>query len=526
MASTSSSLQKKKHCEGDQKAKAVVFYRQNKNSLREAAIAMMVPFATLTAWNNEFDEKMRRIVTPENRGKASRITADMVRTIVEAAKDYLTRSRMRIGRFTRWLKEQEEIYLSAKVVAEILIANGLHEVRTRRRRPKFYQSLRQRIPNGLVSLDGSELTIWLGEEVFKFNLEMAVDVGTFTHTGYSIGDHENAEEVIKVLEMHRRDWGSPLGAVFDSGSWNLSLKVQSYLEAHKILPVPCGPANPKGNGTDEGAFSQFKAVVGEIRLDTSSPRNLARSILEVVTSIYVKMRNKLPLRGSANTPVSQMNELAGNNAINLEKQRIQTHILSKAGNEDDLRKLDLLHAMQRNLEIVAEPEALKRAEKTITGYEIEAIVAAEKAFITAINRKPERKTLPYFFGILKRIQQERDDASYAAHCRARYDYEQVQKRERAQRDLQEQNQPPKLELIIEMLVRSQTASSHKLRAFAIRKAKEWTEQLIKGKKYLENLKRKGSEVLATMNQLSAETKENVYRIFEGFFSNSTVESVT
>lgn len=487
---------------------------------------MMISFTILAAWNKEFDGQLRPLVMPENRGRAIQVTADVVRMIMEGAEYYQSSQQIRIGRFTQWLMEEKKIVLSAKTVREILIANGLYSPQTRRRRPDFYQSLRQRIPNGLVSLDGSEVIVWLDQEAFKFNLEMAVDVGTFTHTGFSIGDSENAEEIIKVLEMHRQAWGTPLGMLCDSGSGNLSQSVQCYFDAHGIMRVSCGPGNPKGNGTDEGAFSQFKEVMGECRIDTTSPRNLARSILETITAVYIKMRNKLTARGEVKAPAAKMNEPVNGEDIEAEKRRLQGHIQAKTGREADPR-VGLLQAMLHSLCLIAEPEALKRAEKTITGFETGAITAAEEAFVKAVNRKPERKTLPYFFGILKRIQKERDDEAYQAHCRTRYNYEQIQKRENAQRELQAQNKPPKIEQVIEMLVRAEVAPSRTIREFATRRAKAWTEELMKGCRYFGVLKKKAADALMVLSQLNAEQKEKVYRIFEGFIiQNPVVESVT
>jgi hypothetical protein len=61
----------------------------------------------------------------------------------------------------------------------------------------------------------------------------------------------------------------------------------SSLEAHEIEAVPAGPYNPKGNGTDEGAFSQMKRALGVVRFNLSSPRALARSVLEKLISLYI-----------------------------------------------------------------------------------------------------------------------------------------------------------------------------------------------------------------------------------------------
>jgi len=153
-------------------------------------------------------------------------------------------------------------------------------------------------PNGLLSLDGSELTVWLDKEPYKFNVELSVDVKTFAHTSFSVGDSETSDEVIKVLEAHRKDWGDPLGILCDHGSGNLSGNTLSYLQTHGIELIPAGPYNPKGNGTDEGAFSQMKQALGAIRLDLSSPRSLARGVLEKLISLYITMRNRIPVKGA------------------------------------------------------------------------------------------------------------------------------------------------------------------------------------------------------------------------------------
>ena len=248
--------------------------------MRKAAWMLRVSYSILGDWDKGFDEAMRPFHIPDGRGKAAKISLQMVRDIVGAAEALKRRGKpLKVKSFTRHLKEEQGIVLSNKKVQEVLIANNLMAARTRKKRPGFYQSLRKQIPNGLVSLDGSEMTVWLDDSAYNFNVELAVDVKTFAHTGLSVGDTETAEEIIKVLEAHRRDWGTPLGMLCDSGSSNLSESVNDYLRIHDIELVPTGPSNPKGNGTDEGAFSQMKRVIGTIHLDLSSPRSVARSVL-------------------------------------------------------------------------------------------------------------------------------------------------------------------------------------------------------------------------------------------------------
>jgi transposase len=268
--------------------------RSEGRALREAAWVLAVSTSTLNGWNQGFDENLKPLKVADNRGKASKVTIETVRRVCEKAKRLKQQAkRIRLKQLARDLKKEDGINLSTKTVNEILIANDLAAAQSRKRRPRFYQSLCQRIPNGLLSLDGSKFTIWLDNNPFTFNLELAVDVGSFTHTAFSIADTETTDEVIGVLEAHCQKWGTPIGIVCDHGSANLSEDARGYIHSKGIELVAAGPANPKGNGTDEGAFSQMKKALGEIRLDMSSPKALAKSVLSALICVYVYMRNRL-----------------------------------------------------------------------------------------------------------------------------------------------------------------------------------------------------------------------------------------
>ncbi|MHC4951812.1 MAG: hypothetical protein ACYTEU_12640 [Planctomycetota bacterium] len=187
--------------------------------LRETAWVLAVSTSTLSGWNQGFDENMRPLKVADNRGKASKVTIAVVRCVCEKARGLTQRAkRIRLKQFTEKLKKEDGIDLSSKTVNEILIANDLASAQSRKKRPKFYKSLCQKIPNGLLSLDGSDFIIWIDNVPFTFNVELAVDVSSFTHTAFSIADTETSREVIRVLEAHRQKWGTPIGIVCDHGS--------------------------------------------------------------------------------------------------------------------------------------------------------------------------------------------------------------------------------------------------------------------------------------------------------------------
>jgi len=505
----------------------VRFLRSQQLALRKAAWMLKVSFSVLGDWDKGFDQDMRSFHIPDGRGKTAKITFQMVRDIVRAAEELENRGkRLRVKNFTRHLKEEHGIMLSNKKVQEVLIANNLMAARTRKRRPGFYQSLRKQIPNGLVSLDGSEMTVWLDDRSYKFNVELAVDVKTFTHTGSSVGDTETAEEIIKVLEAHRRDWGTPLGMLCDSGSSNLSESVNNYLRDHDIEPVPAGPSNPKGNGTDEGAFSQMKRVIGTIHLDLSSPKSLAKSILEKVISIYITMRNRMAVKGSVLAPSERMTPPASELERDQERKHLKEHVRKKTTSQEDQSKLDQIHGLIGYHDMKPEPATLKRTEKTIKAFEGEAIFAASKAFIKAVNRKPERKNLAYFFGILKRIQQERDDKAYRRYCYHRYNEQQMLQSQRQAQEYQQSSLS--VETVVEMLVRAVNANVKFVKELAIRKARQWTQELMESYRYPGALKKRFSDCLTALTEkLTLDQKSRIWEFIEQFLkSKTTAESVT
>jgi len=485
-----------------------------------------VSFSVLGEWNQGFDENLHPFHLPDGRGKTAKVTLEMVRSIVREAEDFKAQGRrLRIKRFTRELREKHGIALSRKKVGEVLVANGLFAVRTRKRRPRFYQSLRKEIPNGLLSLDGSEFTVWIDREPYRFNVELGVDVKTFAHTAFSVGDTESSTEVIKVFEAHRRAWGDPLGVLYDHGSANISEATLSYLKSHGIEPVPAGPRNPKGNGTDEGAFSQMKKALGTIELALLSPRALAKAVLEKLIRLYIEMRNRIPLKGTLHTPQGAMRIEVLTAKRDLERKHLKNHKRNKADSGEDQRKVDQLHDLINYHRMNVEGDALKRAEKTIKAYEKKAISAAQKAFIKAVNRKAQRKNIAYFFGILKRIQQERDDEAYRKYCHHRYNLGLM-------KEIRRQHQEHRLcshsvEETIAMLLRAVKTTEQFVKELAIRKARQWARELMASDLYPGALKNRFQKALDSFTGLSVDRKEEIWQFIEQFINHkTTAESVT
>jgi hypothetical protein len=456
--------------------------------------------STLSEWNQIFDERMNPVIVPDGRGKATKVTPGIVKGVVEAAKELKAKGRrIRIKSFTKDLQTEQKIVLSAKKVTEILIANGLYKAITRKRRPRFYQRLRQSIPNGLISADGSEFIVWIDGIKYKFNLELCVDVESFYHGGFSVSDTETTEELIKVIERHKEFCGPPLGLVCDHGSGNLSDGAMDYLKRNDIEILPAGPGNPKGNGTSEVAFSEMKKVFGVINLETSSPRELAKLILEKIASVYIIMRNRLARIGDKKSPQETIKTPISEEQRRHEKVR-QKNFKEKHEDRSRQPKLDRIDWIIKYHGLRVDEATLNRAKKSIVTYDLEAIRKSEEAFITAIRRNQERCNLAYFFGILKRIQQEFDDSKYEKYCREHYNYQQIFERENEKRKAEEN--VTTVESVAAMLGSVVNCRFREIKDAATNRTKRMMDRLKKQYRYEGVLKMKIEDALRIMPELN------------------------
>jgi hypothetical protein len=471
--------------------------------------------STLSEWGHLFDEGMTPLVMLDERGKAGKVTVEIVRKVVVIAKDMRDKGqRLRLKSFTRRLSTEAEISLSSKTVADILVANDLYQVSTRRRRPGFYQKLKQSIPNGLVSVDGSEFKVILDGVCYKFNLELAVDVQSYLHSGFSVSDSETAEEVIRVIEAHRTLWGSPLGMVSDHGSGNLSGEVKAYLSKCQIEILPAGPGNPKGNGTAESAFSGMKEVIGSIVLNSMSPALLAKSVLEKIVSVYIAMRNRLPLVGDRQSPEAIMSRPVSPEL----RQQKGDHYKKRAQKPDDSdrqQKIDRIDWLISYHNLNIDEPSLKRAQTCIGYYDREAIAKSEEAFLIAVRRDQNRRTMPYFFGILKRVQQEMDEQKHKDYCYKRYNEQQIQERERQKHQaMLETTQPTTVENLVAMLQEVLKTKVSFIRETSIRLVKQMLQNLKDQHQYLGVLKKKISDALGAVQSLSLTQRQVAFKLVE------------
>jgi len=496
----------------------VRFLREQLRPTYLVAWSLRMSTSTLSDWNKYFDVNLQPYEKEEKRGKTVKVTAEMVRLVVALAQKKLDKEeRIFIEAFTKEFNMAGEFSLGTETIREVLIANDLWAVNTRAKRPAFYRNLCKRIPNSLLSIDGSEITLNINGEPYKYNLELGVDVGSFNHTGFDIGKSETSQAVLAVLKHHARRYGYPLGVVFDHGTANLSEDVRTWLIEHNIEIVPAGPGNPKGNGTDEGAFSQLKKVLGVIYLDSSTPENLGKSVLTALVALYVEMRNKLPLRKSSVTPQDIMKIETSEEVRQKERERLIQHNKNRKDSGKEQNKLETLHWIIRNHDLEVDTPSFRRAIYSIKFYSTGAIQKTEKAFIRAVDRNSDKKNLAYFFGILKNIQQELDDAQYHEYCREKYYYKSLLESERCQREEAEKQSKPSFDLIADLASTALNLSGGS-QEIVRNRCKEWLSFHLKSSKYLKPIRKKIQDAIGKLTKVDTNEKEEVWDWIEPLLS--------
>jgi hypothetical protein len=299
--------------------------------------------------------------------------------------------------------------------------------------------------------------------------------------------------------------------VSDHGSANLSDESRAYLKANDIEALPAGPANPKGNVAIEGAFSEMKGVIGTIDLEALSPGSLAKAVLEKAVSIYIAMRNRLPRVGDRITPEKAMETQIPEEKLQALKERYKGR-KQRSGDPDQEAKLGRLAWIIRNHGLDVDERSLKRAEKCIVTYDLNAIDKSEEAFLKSIRRDQQRCTLPYFFGILNNIQNDLDTAQYEDYCRERYYYQGMLDRKReGQEKIRETTI---VENLVDILHNAILSGHRFIKDTCIRQAKRMADNLKKQYRYTGVLERKILDALGKINELNIEQRKEVIQLME------------
>ena len=127
------------------------------------------------------------------------------------------------------------------------------------------------------------------------------------------------------------------------------------------------------------------------------------------------------------------------------------------------------------------------------------------------------ETLPYFFGILKNIQEKADIARHEDYCRRRYNYLQMMERERQQAKDEKDDLVPAV--LVDMLHAAISLPSLPLKEIALRQAKEMVLNLKKQYRYLGVLKNTIADTLAGISNITLAQRQEIITLTEQFIAS-------
>jgi transposase InsO family protein len=282
----------------------------------QAAEALGVSVNTLNGWLHNGPRKLRKAAddTAAPAGPATNEpgTASWSKQadLIVAAWDVWE------GTFSSFCDAMRErgIETSRSKIAQILFASGRRKRRPRSKNSVDSEAVRGTLehffPGAQVGADGKYVEIEMDGERHRFCWHLVTDVNTGAFLGFDVRDHEDSTGFINAYEQAKVTVGSaPAAALRDNRRCNISERVEDVLAADNVLSMTSRKGRPQTNGTTEGAFSLFEQSMPDLRLDTSSPRETARSAIQLVLTAFSSGRNLAPRkRLGAKTPVDAFRE--------------------------------------------------------------------------------------------------------------------------------------------------------------------------------------------------------------------------
>ena len=220
------------------------------------------------------------------------------------------------------------------------------------------------------------------------------------------------------------------------------------------------------------------------------------------------------------TPVSQQQR-------QIQQKKLAAFKQSRIVQDVNQPKIDQLHGIIDYYQLSPDPVALARAESYIKQCAPEAIAESVKAFLKSVKRDPNRKNLHYFLGILRNVQKKLDADTYAEYCRQRYNCELMVENERRRQEMLQADKPPTVELIVNMAAKTVGVSKRLVKELALRKTRQWLQELVESVKYVGALKKKFIDAIGSLNNMDKIEKEKIWALLESILNPKPAEeSVT
>lgn len=202
------------------------------------------------------------------------------------------------GDFCRMLREQHGLPYGGTFIASVLQAAGLRSRRQRKRpaAPWSRATFRTLFPGAQWLGDGTTVALCLNDEHFAFNVEALVDPApSAALVGVVVTDTEDEQAVLAAFDHGCLTTGAPpLALTLDNRPSNHSPAIARGVAPTTLLHAT--PGRPEAKAPVEGAFGLFRQTAPPLVVRGHTDRELARSFLALLLTLWAWTRNGKPRR--------------------------------------------------------------------------------------------------------------------------------------------------------------------------------------------------------------------------------------
>ncbi len=381
-------------------------------SLEAFARAVKVPLGTLKDWLRGGRKDTDAPGARATAAKTDPVTTGEVQTVIEQWRlwegDFST--------FCKHVRSNLRIDYGRTLITSILEQHG---ERTSNRRPgrspdekAIRKAFETFFPGAQWVGDGTPIDVQIGGQRFGFNLELMVDAHSAANVGISTRDEEDSAAVVEAFDDGVQTTGaSPLCTLLDNRPSNHTANVDEGLGASIRMYATKGRAQNKGHV--EGAFGLFFQVVPLLAITATSPKEMARQILQLIAQTWARTLNHRPRTNrnglsraeiyTTETPTPEQVEQARTALEARRRQQEKARETLRSRQDPFVR--DILDGAFARLALV-DPEGNIRA--AIARYPLDAVVNG----IAIFEGRHQAGTLPdgvdgrYLLGIVKNVSRQ------------------------------------------------------------------------------------------------------------------------
>ena len=323
--------------------------------------------------------------------------------------------------FCKMVRQQHRLNYGMTAISTLLHEVGLrHRKKHRKQAPWSAGTYRRLFPGAQWLGDGSTIKVHgiqvkCGDQTFRFNLEAILDVASNAVVGMAVTESEDEAAVLSVFQDAVATAGqAPEALSLDNRPSNHTETVAEALKQENTTLLATTLGRGQSKAPLEGTFGLFNQDLPELRMTGETPRDRARSFLEVAFCSWARGRNGRPRkqlggRAPAEYYKDQLpteEEKAEARRWIAELQRRQQEMRRTREQRADLEKLAFLKEALLALGI---PDSNNHQSVNLAYYSREAIVSGVSTFQAML----QAGTVPdgadparYLGGIIRNLNEE------------------------------------------------------------------------------------------------------------------------